>query len=1376
MARKTNSVGAKRALETLLGEEQAGRWARPIVRNWGFLFVGFVFLVLWLPSRDTVTRRQVSLWIIIYTVYLLGLEILCRKAKRLYESAPFQVLRVHFNLLMTAALMSVAPSTTSSYLWFFFSMPLLATLGYFGRLLPLLIVYLEVCASLGVLTFAQGWPTLLDFATMLAQDAILGLLAAVLYFFVHLCPRLREENALLEAANTLIKVLDQRELCQLLADAAKAGVPAAEAAVVHLLGGEDGRTLVPSGSSNIDITTLGRKLMGVGVGIAGHAIRNRERINSPDVSEDGRYLQLPPSFTPFKSLLVAPMYVGDKDVGTISVHSVKKGAFDGRDERFLTMLAAQGAMAIANAELYDTRARRRQQISDILDASRRFGLNQPLDALLEAIATEVRHCSGYRMVVVNLLDEASGEIVVKAMAGVPPAGRRKLAGMHISHDRVMRLLEDDFRISRSYFIRHDRCPEIPDLSQYTFTPDLGERRPGEWHHEDILIVPIETQEEKLVGYLSVDDPSDRQLPSLDTVQALEVLARVAATAIQNARLYEQAQKEIFEREQAEQSLAREQHLLQIFMNNVPDNIYFKDTESRFIRINSALANWFGLSAPPQAIGKTDFDFFTDEHAQQAYADEQDVIGTGQSLSKEEKETWPDGRETWVSTTKMPLRDERGNIIGTFGISKDITKRKQTEDALLQRNRELELLSRVGQAFVSILDLDHVLVRVLEELRRLLGVTAASVWLIEPESGELVCRQAVGSQSGVVHGWRLAPKEGIAGWVVHQGKGLIVPDTRADARYFKGVDKQTGLALRSILGVPMRVKQDVIGVLEVADTEIDRFKPTDLRLVEPLAASAAIAISNARLYEETDRLRAFNENIVQSMEEGILTEDVTGDITFVNRRTAELLGYTCGDLMGRNCTEIVAPEEVAKVREELGKRSQGIASRYETVLLTKGGQRVPVIVSATPILSEGVFTEAVCVYTDITDRKRQETRLREYVSTVTNSLAYHTGLEGLYEFIVEAGAKFLSARDCSLFLVSGDSDTLELVAAMALPLCTDSPRTAISTGPGCGIVAYVAEARQLIRLLGEEIVEHPSYNKELWTRLGWDSDLKADHSLLAAPMCLHDGQLVGVLIARDAESRDGFSQLDEVLLKTLATNAAADIERVRGLERAREDAIRVERKRLETDLHEAMNVLVTGVRWESEIISEALACGDLVAVGVGLTRLRAALTRAYTDLRYLLQDLRDPTLEREGLLVALKKRAELIGHGRIEVRGDLQERLSPEVEGLLYRVGQEAMSNAVKHSAVVRDPDVKVELCLERSDGEVRLWVKDNGVGFDVESTLALTHKWGLRRLRDILKEIGGGLDIDSVPGRGTTICATIDLEVMASSRLLDKEEESWQKP
>ncbi|MCF7853350.1 MAG: PAS domain-containing protein [Candidatus Pacebacteria bacterium] len=149
--------------------------------------------------------------------------------------------------------------------------------------------------------------------------------------------------------------------------------------------------------------------------------------------------------------------------------------------------------------------------------------------------------------------------------------------------------------------------------------------------------------------------------------------------------------------ETEETLQQERYQLHALMDNIPDNIYFKDRQGRFTRINNALARWFGLDDPSQALGKTDFDFFTEEHAREAYEDEQRIMATGKPIvAKEEKETWPDGHVTWVSTTKEPLRDREGNVIGSFGISRDITQLKEATLELAERdelNREEMSLAR-----------------------------------------------------------------------------------------------------------------------------------------------------------------------------------------------------------------------------------------------------------------------------------------------------------------------------------------------------------------------------------------------------------------------------------------------------------------------------------------------------------------------------------------------------------------------------------------------------------------------------------------------------------------------------------------------------------
>jgi two-component system, NtrC family, sensor kinase len=149
-------------------------------------------------------------------------------------------------------------------------------------------------------------------------------------------------------------------------------------------------------------------------------------------------------------------------------------------------------------------------------------------------------------------------------------------------------------------------------------------------------------------------------------------------------------------------LRRDQWCLRLLLENVPDCIYFKDLESRFVRVSHAMSTRAGFSDPKKMEGKTDFDLFTSEHAQAAFDAEQQIIRTERAVvDVEEKETWSDGRITWVSTTKMPLYNEYGQVIGTYGVSRDITGRKHTEAALAQAQRSLLEASRMaGMAEVA----------------------------------------------------------------------------------------------------------------------------------------------------------------------------------------------------------------------------------------------------------------------------------------------------------------------------------------------------------------------------------------------------------------------------------------------------------------------------------------------------------------------------------------------------------------------------------------------------------------------------------------------------------------------------------------------------
>jgi len=141
---------------------------------------------------------------------------------------------------------------------------------------------------------------------------------------------------------------------------------------------------------------------------------------------------------------------------------------------------------------------------------------------------------------------------------------------------------------------------------------------------------------------------------------------------------------------AEETLATERNLLRSLLDTIPDSVYFKDTGSRYIRISKTKAQKHGLSDPDQAIGKSDADYFGAEHARGALEGELEIMRTGKPiLNVEEKQALKSGSSAWFLTSKLPLRDANGNIMGTYGVTRNITEQKQAEEALAKERDALK---------------------------------------------------------------------------------------------------------------------------------------------------------------------------------------------------------------------------------------------------------------------------------------------------------------------------------------------------------------------------------------------------------------------------------------------------------------------------------------------------------------------------------------------------------------------------------------------------------------------------------------------------------------------------------------------------------------
>jgi len=188
----------------------------------------------------------------------------------------------------------------------------------------------------------------------------------------------------------------------------------------------------------------------------------------------------------------------------------------------------------------------------------------------------------------------------------------------------------------------------------------------------------------------------------------------------NGKLISSGIRDITARKKTEAILEHERYLLSALMDNVPDRIYFKDREGRFLRNNVAHLKRLGLTDPAQALGKTDFDFFPTKHAEIAREDELEIMRGGLMIEKEERVQWDDGRVDWALVNKMPLRNPDGEIMGTFGVSHDITSRKLAEEELKALSDRLVLATKA--AALGIWDFDLVSKRLIwdEQMYRIYG--------------------------------------------------------------------------------------------------------------------------------------------------------------------------------------------------------------------------------------------------------------------------------------------------------------------------------------------------------------------------------------------------------------------------------------------------------------------------------------------------------------------------------------------------------------------------------------------------------------------------------------------------------------------------------
>mgnify|MGYP001166028537 CR=1 FL=1 len=412
------------------------------------------------------------------------------------------------------------------------------------------------------------------------------------------------------------------------------------------------------------------------------------------------------------------------------------------------------------------------------------------------------------------------------------------------------------------------------------------------------------------------------LAGLITFVVLYVYRRMALETVE----------EVNERLRISGELTNERMLMRSLMDHTPDHIYFKDRDGRFLRINRALAVALGLRDPSEAVGKTNADYFAPEVARGFAETERRVLEAGApDLGREEHTIWPDRRETWESISTLPLQDRQGRVIGTFGISRDITVAKRTEITLRQLSQAVE--------------------------------QSPSLVLITDERGDITY---VNPKFTFVTGY--APGEVL-------GK---------NPRLLKGgdVSEQVYAEMWSTIVNGGVWTGEILNRKKNGDTfwglaSISPIRSADGRTTHYLEVMEDIT-QRKQAEQALRRQFAFQRQLIDAMPIPIFHKDRLGFYQECNEAFAQFIGHEREAIIGHTVFDLAPPELAERYHQhDLSLMQSAGNQRYECPVLHADGTRHDVVFSKALVHDDrGEVTGLVGAIVDLTDLKQTQAALQE----------------------------------------------------------------------------------------------------------------------------------------------------------------------------------------------------------------------------------------------------------------------------------------------------------------------------------------------------------------------------------------------------------------
>jgi len=308
---------------------------------------------------------------------------------------------------------------------------------------------------------------------------------------------------------------------------------------------------------------------------------------------------------------------------------------------------------------------------------------------------------------------------------------------------------------------------------------------------------------------------------------------------------------------------------------------------------------------------------------------------------------------------------------------------RARQAAEHRARQLAIVNEIGRALAGTLDLPTIYRIARDGVRQLVDAPVFGISLFDAER-QLITAAFMAEGDTELDVSQFPPLTHVPDAPTGRSRAIatarpeIIPDLSPAYQEGRAIVVGEGPYALSALYVPMVVEGRVVGLLEVQSYRRAAYTPEDAALLQTVAHQIGLAIQNARLFQETRALAAFNADVVNSVSEGIIMADAAGRLTFMNPAAAAMVGGQPQDWIGRSQEDLVPPDQRAVIRAADRRRRKGRSDRYELELLRRDGQRVPVQVSGVPRFDQtGRFVGSLAVFTDISERKRAEEALRRY---------------------------------------------------------------------------------------------------------------------------------------------------------------------------------------------------------------------------------------------------------------------------------------------------------------------------------------------------------------------------------------------------------------